>query len=134
MAREGLKSELPGAIYRASTLKIDVTLKELLIKTNGEYETVNVSISPFIQPDSMNGLLLVVFEDVIAEKTPVTSDTEYLSINDLDVKYLQIEKELALTKDRLQSTVEEMETTQEELKSANEELQSTNEELQSTNV
>jgi two-component system CheB/CheR fusion protein len=44
-----------------------------------------------------------------------------------------LERELALTKEFLQSTIEEKESTTEELKSANEELQSSNEELQSTN-
>ena len=45
----------------------------------------------------------------------------------------ELERELAMTKEYLQSTIEEQESANEELKSANEELQSSNEELQSTN-
>ena len=45
----------------------------------------------------------------------------------------ELERELAVTKEYLQTTIEEQESTNEELKSANEELQSSNEELQSTN-
>jgi two-component system CheB/CheR fusion protein len=45
----------------------------------------------------------------------------------------ELERELALSLNNLQSVREEMETSSEELKSANEELQSTNEEMQSTN-
>lgn len=45
----------------------------------------------------------------------------------------ELEKELAYTKESLQSSVEEAQATNEELRSANEEMQSTNEELQSTN-
>jgi two-component system CheB/CheR fusion protein len=45
----------------------------------------------------------------------------------------ELERELSMTKEYLQSTIEERETANEELQSANEELQSTNEELQSTN-
>lgn len=41
--------------------------------------------------------------------------------------------EIAIFKERLQTSVEELETTNEELQSANEELQSTNEELQTAN-
>lgn len=41
--------------------------------------------------------------------------------------------EVALFKERLQTSIEELETTNEELQSTNEELQSANEELQSTN-
>jgi two-component system, chemotaxis family, CheB/CheR fusion protein len=44
-----------------------------------------------------------------------------------------LERELAVTRETLQTTIEEKESTLEELKSANEELQSSNEELQSTN-
>ncbi len=46
---------------------------------------------------------------------------------------MEMEDELRLTKENLQTTIEELEATNEELKSANEELQSNNEELQSTN-
>jgi PAS domain-containing protein len=45
----------------------------------------------------------------------------------------KLDRELALTKEFLQTTLEEKESATEELKSANEELQSSNEELQSTN-
>jgi two-component system CheB/CheR fusion protein len=45
----------------------------------------------------------------------------------------ELERDLAVTKEYLQTTTEEKESTLEEFKSANEELQSSNEELQSTN-
>lgn len=133
MAREGLRPELPNAIYRAFSRQADVLLKELKIKTNGHYETVNVTISPFIQPDSMNGLLMVVFEDVILPEKPEGTDAVEESASDSHARLLLTEKELATTKENLQNIIEEMEATQEELRSTNEEYQSTNEELQSTN-
>lgn len=45
----------------------------------------------------------------------------------------ELERDLAMTKEYLQTTLEDKDSTLEELKSANEELQSANEELQSTN-
>ena len=45
----------------------------------------------------------------------------------------ELEQQLKLARENLQTTVEELEATNEELKSANEELQSNNEELQSSN-
>lgn len=45
----------------------------------------------------------------------------------------ELEKELRITRENLQSTVEELETSNEELQATNEELMSSNEELQSTN-
>ena len=133
MAREGLKVELPNAIYRAFNQKIDVELKELKIKTNGDFETVNVKISPFTKPDSMVGMLMIVFEDVAMPELAVSSNLEEKPSDQSDAKIIQVERDLAVTRERLQNTVEEMEATQEELRSTNEELQSTNEELQSTN-
>ena len=134
MAREGLKLELPTALYKAARLKTDVLLNELNIKTNGDYEKVNVTVSPFTHPDAMNGLLLVIFEDVLVSDTPAIANPEDSELaGATDTRLAQAEIELLHTKEHLQSIVEEMETTQEELKSSNEELQSTNEELQSTN-
>ncbi|MHB1000001.1 MAG: chemotaxis protein CheB [Armatimonadota bacterium] len=132
MAREGLKLELPSAIYRANRQKTDVVLKELKIKTNGDYETVNVTVSPFTQIDSISGLLMVVFEDtVLSESLSVYNAEE--TAGESSKKLAQADKELALIKERLRNTIEEMEATKEELRSANEEFLSTNEELQSTN-
>lgn len=45
----------------------------------------------------------------------------------------QLEEELSISNDKLQSTIEDLESANEELKSSNEELMSMNEELQSTN-
>ncbi|MGF1544157.1 MAG: ATP-binding protein [Parvularculaceae bacterium] len=45
----------------------------------------------------------------------------------------ELERELARTREALQSTIEQIETTNEELQASNEELMSSNEELQSTN-
>ncbi|MHB1459126.1 MAG: chemotaxis protein CheB [Armatimonadota bacterium] len=132
MAREGLKVELPNALYRALKHQTDVVLKELKIKVNDHYETVDVTVSPFLQPDSMNGLFMVIFEDVLLPETLPDSDKNKPAA-EADIKLVNTEKELVLAKERLQNIVEELEATQEELRSTNEEFQSTNEELQSTN-
>src|SRR5262249_47993249 len=52
---------------------------------------------------------------------------------EIDPRILELERELATTKEYLKSTIEELEAANEELQSSNEELQSSNEELQSTN-
>src|SRR5262249_35817830 len=50
-----------------------------------------------------------------------------------DGKVKELERELASTKEYVQTVIEELEAANEELQSSNEELQSSNEELQSTN-
>src|SRR5262249_19009185 len=67
------------------------------------------------EPDGNNGA-----------PVPPASDDERNRIGEL-------ERELRMTKDYLQSTIEELESANEELQVSNEELQSSNEELQSTN-
>ncbi len=50
-----------------------------------------------------------------------------------DLHFMELEQELAETRERLQNTVEELEAANEELHSLNEELQSINEELETSN-
>lgn len=52
---------------------------------------------------------------------------------DISERINDLEEELQITKENLQSTIEELETANEELQSTNEELVAANEELQSTN-
>jgi two-component system CheB/CheR fusion protein len=134
MAREGLRIELGIAIRKATNEMKTITMKGLKVKTNGDEQTVNLTVSPFEEPEGMRGLMMVVFEDVEAppvEVRPVKGKSK--SASRLEAINADLEKELQYTKEHLQTVVEEMETSQEELKSSNEELQSTNEELQSTN-
>jgi two-component system CheB/CheR fusion protein len=74
--------------------------------------------------------LLVLFREVLQasllERAAIANEPE-------SEGRIEIERELATTREYLQSTVEELEAANEELQSSNEELQASNEELQSTN-
>ena len=134
MAREGLRIELAGVIRGAIAEKKSVTMKGLKVKTNGDYQHINLIVKHFGALEGMQGLLMVVFEDVVTpsrQAAPGKAKAGSVSRQSQWVK--QLEKELAHTKEYLQTTEEEMKTSQEEIRSANEELQSANEELQSTN-
>ncbi|MBF8275101.1 MAG: methyltransferase/methylesterase, CheR/CheB with sensor [Candidatus Brocadiaceae bacterium] len=134
MAREGLRSELEVAIRRAIAQKKTITMKDLMVKTNGNHQAMDLTVKPFSESEGMKGLLMVVFGDVGApSKRAASGKAKTGSASRQGKMYKELEKELAFTRERLQTTVEEMETSREELKSSNEELQSTNEELQSTN-
>ena len=134
MAREGLSIELPGAIREAKSKNKAITLKGIKVKTNGDFQTIDLTVKPVVQPGIQQSLYMIVFEDIAipsrAEK-PISgrggSSPRLREVN------IELGKELKRTKELLQTTTEEMQLSQEELKSTNEELQSTNEELQSTN-
>jgi two-component system CheB/CheR fusion protein len=132
MVREGIKFELNSAINRAALRHEDVIYKNLEVKTNGEYQPIDLIVKPINKPSSMEGLLMVTFKDIeLGVKDEKNEIPENIPKKDKRIK--DLETELEVSKERLQTTIEELETSNEELRSANEELQSMNEELQSTN-
>ncbi|MEI9478695.1 MAG: chemotaxis protein CheB, partial [Deltaproteobacteria bacterium] len=134
MAREGLRLELATAIRKVSVLKTEISTPHIRVKTNGEDQLINLVVKPISQPPSMEGTLLVIFEDLPLEVKTGSQPTTDESIDaEPHSRIQQLEQELRSTKEYLQTTIEELETANEELKSTNEELQSSNEELQSTN-
>ena len=132
MLREGLRSEFPIAFRKAIFNKELVVLHNIRVESNGTSQLLDINIKWIEKPDPLNGMLLIIFTDVIqiAGIKPLSKSEKR---NEHNVRQLEIERELKYTQDKLQVTLEEMQTSQEELKSTNEELQSTNEELQSAN-
>jgi two-component system CheB/CheR fusion protein len=131
MVLEDLKYPLGNAIHQAMALKRIVELKDLRIKEDGKIRLVSIKVN-LLQELSLQGLLIVIFSDNGPLKKVTRSDKREIDPQHRAVME-ELEKELAYTKQQLNTTIEQMETSLEELKSTNEELQSTNEELQSTN-
>ncbi len=129
LAREGLRSELSSAIYRAAADKKVVVREGVRVKTNGSFQTINLTVAPVHDPGIPPGFLMVVFQDV----SQVAQVARPAGSGKGPQQVTKLEEELKLTRESLQNNNEELEATNEELKSANEELQSNNEELQSTN-
>ena len=132
MARVGLREVLPNAFRKAMQNFEPVIVRNLKVGTNGGSQLVDITVQRIESPDSIRGMVIVVFTDVPAM---VEHDPENLKTGKRRLTGIQKELEIKLQRsyEDLQSTREEMQTSQEELKSTNEELQSTNEELQSTN-
>jgi len=132
MAREGLRHELPGAFRKAMQNFNPVIIHNIKVRTNGDYQFIDVTIQRLENPEPIRGLIMIVFTDVpaVIEHETVSPKTRKRSLTG---RQKELETELQRSYEELQSTREEMQTSQEELKSTNEELQSTNEELQSTN-
>lgn len=132
MAREGLRSELPGAFRKTLHNYDPVLLRNIKVGTNGGTQFINVTLQRIENPEQLHGMVMIVFADVpaVIEHEPFLSKTGKKGSS---VRQRELEIELQRCNEELQSLREEMQTSQEELKSTNEELQSTNEELQSTN-
>jgi two-component system CheB/CheR fusion protein len=133
MAREGLRGELSRAIRKANAGKQDVTCKGVHVRSNGDFQSVNLFVKPVMAQGAPPGLLMVLFEDVGSAGKLKQAKTKGQSKKKPGKRLEVVERELQYTKENLQSTIEELETVNEALNATNEELQSTNEELQSAN-
>jgi two-component system CheB/CheR fusion protein len=131
MARAGIRNELPGVFRKAQQSSDPVVLRNLKVGTNGGTQFIDITVQRIENPESMRGMIMIVFEDVptIINHSGISKTEKGKS----SMRQKELEIELQRTIEEIQSIREEMQTSQEELKSTNEELQSTNEELQSTN-
>ena len=133
LAREGLKIELSSALREAGSKNHPVVRRRIPVKTNGDFQMIDLHIRPQHAPKELAGRFLVVFRDVKSEPVPDLLPGDKAQLDHESTRISELEKELQSTRESHQTTIEELESSNEELKSTNEELQSSNEELQSTN-
>ena len=135
MARRGLRLELSSALREASGAEETIVRRGVTVQTNGEWERIDLSVKPLVEPSELRGRFLVVFQPAAgAEPSIEEPEGEGAAGSDAYGKRIEeLERELKDTRESHQATVEKLEATNEELRSANEEMQSSNEELQSTN-
>ncbi|MBD3409627.1 MAG: PAS domain S-box protein [Ignavibacteriales bacterium] len=123
-----LRSLLSKSIRERSSVKGAVKRKY----TGDNPHLVRIAIKPLLFNEVNDELFLVVFERLdLDENLFVHADSSDAKGD--DPRVIELEQELAATKEHLQTYIEEIETANEELQSLNEELQSSNEELQSSN-
>jgi two-component system, chemotaxis family, CheB/CheR fusion protein len=128
LARPVLHVDLRRAIQEARTTKARATV-ECRITSDELTRTVVIEAVPIQDPDTKAPFLLVLFHEPVKPSPAETRTSTTIE----DERARELERELLITKEYLQTTIEELESANEELKSSNEELQSSNEELQSTN-
>jgi two-component system, chemotaxis family, CheB/CheR fusion protein len=132
MSQEGLGNALSEAFHKALRQNAIVTLTNVQVGPISAAQFVDVTVHPVATPQALQGLLMVVFADVLKPASIgelVPSDQAALG----DERLSEMAQALQQAHTDLQATRDEMQTSQEELRSTNEELQSMNEELQSTN-
>jgi two-component system CheB/CheR fusion protein len=129
MAREGLRYELDGAFQKALQQKDPVILKNVAVRTNGEMQTVDITVQAVGEPEALRGSVMIVFTDVAAFEGKVPRKSKHSS----GLLLMQMERELEQARQEVRITRDEAQIFQEEARCANEEMQSMNEELQSTN-
>ncbi|CAM3050983.1 Protein-glutamate methylesterase/protein-glutamine glutaminase [Methylobacterium mesophilicum] len=129
MARKGLRLDLRTALREAiegNTMVLRDGIGVAL--SDGRLQSISLVVKPLTTPGASEPLFLVVFKEAAA---PVEKERQQaLEANERDTALQGLERELNVTRERLQAVIEEYETSLEELKSSNEELSSVNEEMQ----
>ena len=131
MAREGLKAELATAIHAAAASKESITRPGIRVKTNGDYQFIDLTIRPVDWEGYPPGLMMVVLEERggPSDKSQRRGRSQASDGDQVEV----LERALKEKDDYLSSIISELEDANQDLKSVNEELMSSNEEMQSTN-
>jgi two-component system CheB/CheR fusion protein len=127
MARPAIRAQLAVALRTALQDKSTVELRALRLDDDAT-AAVDITVQAVVQPNSMEGMAMIVFRDVPASpsrrgrraKSPGAADPG-------------VTEELLRSRQEIHALRQETRASQEELQAANEELQSTNEELQSAN-
>ena len=130
LVKKDFRQEVRALVYKLLRENMSQTTLPKKMKIDGVSHQVNVVIRALSVKNVKDRLLLISFEKT-KEIKPASDYEETRSNSDPIV--LELEQELASTREHLQTVVEELETSNEELQSTNEELQSSNEELQSSN-
>ncbi len=133
MARDGLQLDLRSAVQSAVSQGASTLNRELLVKTNGDFQRISFSVRLITGTNSVDDLLLLSFQDAASVIPNKSTRRKRATLILLKASASKIWKEILRTREKSQAIIEEQQASNEELKSTNEEMQSTNEELQSTN-
>ncbi|HEX8447232.1 MAG TPA: CheR family methyltransferase [Sphingomonas sp.] len=127
-----LRLDLRAALHRAiadRTIVMSPPIRMAL--SDQESRFVHIIVEPIDLAYGEYPSFVVLFRD--GETVTESPDPEPAPSTIRDEHVRRLERDLRISRERLQSTIEELESTNEELKSSNEEYQSVNEELQSAN-
>lgn len=134
LMRRELRPDLQLLHHKAEKSLDSAIGRARIIRLGEAKKTVRLAVHP-TEKNVATAYFLVSFEEL-----PAISETEFpIRDNSLELamdaklNIRELEDELILTRERLQTVIEELETSNEELQALNEEVQSANEELQSSN-
>ena len=133
MVKEEMRYSLRAVLRQAAKTKEDITIEGVRLIINDEQVTLNFGVRPIEEPGTLQGLILVIFEEVSALPIDTLLSNNGDSSSNAVTRIDELENELKSTKVQLFRTIEEIELSYMETAAANEELHSANEELQSSN-
>jgi two-component system CheB/CheR fusion protein len=139
MAREGLLYGLRTALHTVRKSQVPVRRTGLRVRLSRGWKPVSLDVLPLTSSGRPH--YLVLFQEPNKGRNdgdhaePITpgAPSRRAQGRERQTEFDLLERELAASREYLQSIIQELEAANEELQSANEEILSSNEELQSTN-
>jgi two-component system CheB/CheR fusion protein len=130
MAPQDLRTKIRVACHKVLTGGDATSEADARIVRNGSSVRCTITVHLLHEPKGADGLLLLTFQDRpgqdLSASPPHPGTEEELAV------IQQLEYEVKITRQDLQSTIEELRRSNEDVMSTNEELQSANEELESS--
>lgn len=127
-----LKAELRAFVHRVAKKRVSAYSMPVKLNTAGKEELIRLAVHyAGDQNKAESDLLLVSFEKADLPK-PQFLDAGATN-EQFEDRVAELQQELLLNRENLQSVIEELETANEELQALNEEAQASNEELQASN-
>ncbi|QDT11592.1 CheR family methyltransferase [Stieleria marina] len=127
-----LRVAVSAALHKATQELDRIVYKGVRARVEGEEDRMyTVVVEPYKK--SREEVFLICMEETEILPSAADEGTVFVVSDDSSDQISHLERELAYTRETLQTTVEELESSNEELQSTNEELVASNEELQSTN-
>lgn len=133
LINEDLRSLLTSALFRVENEKQTLRFNDIPVTLPHGKEMVNLVIKPLFDEDKKNVQYNIIQFSISENTVKDGPDQQYDMSTYSQHIYHDLELQLKITKQELNTALEEAETTNEELQSTNEELLASNEELQSTN-
>src|SRR5260370_42440738 len=136
MAREGLMADLRSALMKARKTGRGVRAEGLSIGEDGNFHRAAIHVTPVRDELAGTRSFLVLFEAAPARRGALRKPKPAFRAQEPAEERSPgpLRRELAETKEHLQSMIQQLQRSHEELRSANEDILSSNAELQSTNA
>jgi two-component system CheB/CheR fusion protein len=132
LARTNLVPDLRATIRRSIKTDKPARAERAKVTLQGRNYEINIQVVPFRIPGADKSWFLVIFDET-TNRTKPERLVQALGKTPGQREVTELRRELAASKESLQTIIEEQEASNEELKASNEEVESSNEELQSTN-
>ncbi len=132
LIKREFKPKLQSTILKARSSNSEIETGKIDIELNNRLELVNIIVKPISSNSEDTGAMMIIFEH--SQKFKKEESVTTTKLKKLPKpKITELERELNITREHLQTAISELETSNDHLQTTNEEYQSANEELQSAN-